>query len=351
MIFAAGVAVFGAAGCGPPHAVSTIGRQSRQSRQSRPSADEPPKDPGAEASEEDKKAFQTAQKDYDAKLKAWQDKVKAWQDAALDQLFKALKVVEYNAKQKENSRTDVNLKAAQAIGEILGSPDLAKNRDAKEVEKLRSERAKQLMDVISSDFGKQTGNKEYQIAVGVLEATFAALGKTNEPKALDWLLKEYTHTRNGQFEEERLVAAHKAMVMFTTPAVVPGKKRHEIVSVMYTNYSAVEAGVIGGVRERGEGIGDVPDEVGCDQQTTEAEADPEPRVAQQAPGTGGDNQIDGEAGEEKHHRVFGVEAQTQGQSEENGGGPAAIAILYCNQRPQRHGPAGEQRHVRRDDAR
>jgi hypothetical protein len=206
-----------------------------------PPADEPPKDPGPDAPEEDKKAFQVQQKLYDQTMSSFQKSVKEWQEAALDQLFKALKVVEYNAKQKDNTRTDVNLKAALAIGDILGSADLAKYRDAKEVEKLRAERAKQLMDVISNDFGKQTGNREYQIAVGTLEATFAALGKTNEPKALDWLVKEYTHTRNGQFEEERLVAAHKAMVLFTTPTVVPGKKRHEIVGLVITNYAGVEA--------------------------------------------------------------------------------------------------------------
>jgi hypothetical protein len=206
-----------------------------------PPPDEAPKDPGADASEEDKKAYQAALKTYEQTQKAWQEKVKAFQEAALDQLFKALKVVEINAKNKDNLRTDVNLKAAQTIGEILGSPDLAKYRDAKEVEKLRAERAKHLMDVLANDFGKEAGKKELQIAVGVLEATFAALGKTNEPKALDWLLKEYTHTRNGQFEEERLVAAHKAMVMFTSPTPVPGKKRHEIVDLFIKGYAGVEA--------------------------------------------------------------------------------------------------------------
>jgi hypothetical protein len=76
----------------------------------------------------------------------------------------------------------------------------------------------------------------------VLEATFAALGKTNEPKALDWLLAEYVHTRNGPFEEERLVAAHKAMVLFTNTAnVLPGKKRHMIVDTFIKTYAGVEA--------------------------------------------------------------------------------------------------------------
>jgi hypothetical protein len=96
-----------------------------------PPPDEAPKDPGADASEEDKKAYQAALKAHEATAKTFQDKVKVFQESALDQLFKALKVVDYNAKQKENTRSDVNLKAAQAIGDILASPDLAKYRDAK----------------------------------------------------------------------------------------------------------------------------------------------------------------------------------------------------------------------------
>jgi hypothetical protein len=183
-------------------------------------------------------AHAAAQKKYDDDVKKWQERVKTWQGDALDVLFKALRVVEYNPKQKENSRNDVNLKAALALGEILGSPDLAKFRDEKEVAKLRGENARKLQDVITNDFGKPKGNREYSVPVGVLEATFAAIGKTNDPRSLEWLAKEYVHTRNGQFEEERLVAAHKAMKVFTN---VPGKQRYAIVGEMIKIYSGTEA--------------------------------------------------------------------------------------------------------------
>jgi hypothetical protein len=177
-------------------------------------------------------------KKHEDDLKKWQERVKVWQKDALDALFKALRVVEYNPKQKENTRNDVNLKAALALGEILGSPDLAKFRDEKEVAKLRADRARELQDVITNDFGKPKGNKEYQVPVAVLEAAFAAIGKSNDPKGLEWLAKEYIHANNGQFQEERLVAAHKAMKLFTN---VPGKQRYAIVNAMITLYSGTEA--------------------------------------------------------------------------------------------------------------
>lgn len=203
-----------------------------------PPAGEAPTAPAAGAPEEEQKAFVAAQKKYEDDHKAWQAKVKEWQGKAVDALFKALRVVVYNPKNKENTRADVNLKAAQALGDILGSADLAKLRDAKEVEKLRADRARDLEDVITNDFGKPKGNKEFTVRTDILEATFAALGRTNEPKALDWLSKEYIHTRNGQFEEDRLVAAHKAMKLFTN---VPGKTRFAIVGQMITQYSGTEA--------------------------------------------------------------------------------------------------------------
>ena len=193
-----------------------------------PAAPPDPADPAAVA------AHAAAVKAY----KEHPERVKTFQKEALDALFKALRVVEYNPRNKENTRNQVNLSAARALGEILGSPDLAKFRETKEVAKLRSDRARDLQGVITADLGKPKGNKEYDVPVDVLEAAFAAVGRTNDLKSLDWLREEYIHTRNGRFEEERLVAAHKAMKLFLN---VPAKTRFDIVDAMITLYGGAEA--------------------------------------------------------------------------------------------------------------
>ena len=165
--------------------------------------------------------------------------VKAWQEEALDQLFRALTVVRYDARTKENTRNDVNLRAAVALGNLLGSPDLAVHREPKELARLRADRARGLRGAITVAFAKPTGNREYEVPPAVLDATFTALGKTNDRAALEWLLAEYMHTRSGYFEESRLLPAHRAMLLFTN---VPGRLRHAIARQVIVSYRGTAAG-------------------------------------------------------------------------------------------------------------
>jgi hypothetical protein len=120
---------------------------------------------------------------------------------------------------------------------VLGSPDLATHRDEKELLKLRADRARQLRGVITDALGKPRG-RDYVVAAAVLDAAFVALGRTNDPAALDWLREEHTHTRAGEFEEVRLVAAHRALVLFTN---VPARARHAMVKRLVTAYGGTAA--------------------------------------------------------------------------------------------------------------
>jgi hypothetical protein len=163
--------------------------------------------------------------------------VRQWQVKALDQLFDALQLVRVSPRDRRNVRDDVNLRAAEALGSILGSKDLGRLRDTKEVAALRSARAQQLMAVVATDLGR-TAAKDRDVPQALLDAVFVALARTNDPKALDWLAKEFVHTRGGAFEEARLLAAHKAMTLFTN---VPGRKRYDIAEVMIRLYDGTAA--------------------------------------------------------------------------------------------------------------
>jgi hypothetical protein len=167
----------------------------------------------------------------------WPQQVRQWQEQAVDQLFAALRLVEVHPKQGQNVRNDVNLRAAQALGVVLGSKDLAFHRNEKDVAALRSALARGLMDVLGDDFGRESA-RSHSVPQAVLEATFVALARTNDPKAFDWIVKEYVHTRGGDFEEARLIAAHKALTLF---AKVPGRKRYDVVEVMIRIYSGTDA--------------------------------------------------------------------------------------------------------------
>ncbi len=202
-----------------------------------PFAEPEPTDPGADAADPDKAKFQAEHKAWSDKRKKHEAEILAFQDACLDLFVKAVRVVQKQAgKGGDNLRNDVNLRAAQALGEILGSADLAKNRDAKAVEKLRGDQAKELMGILEKDFDKRNKD-EIPAPAGLTEAVCLALGRTNELKVLEWLTANFVHTNNGTYHEERLVAAHKAMKMFTN---VPARQRHVIAGTMITVYSGTE---------------------------------------------------------------------------------------------------------------
>lgn len=195
-----------------------------------------PQDPGADAAEDAKAKFQSEHKAWADKKKKYDLDVLAFQDGTLDLMVRAVRVVLRPGQRGDNLRNDVNLAAATALGDIIGSPDLAKGRDAKAVDKVRGELAKQLMGILEKDFDKRHAD-DMMAPAALTEAVFTALGRTNDLKVLEWMALNFIHTNNGAYHEERLVAAHKAMKLFTN---VPAKVRHQIVGQMITVYSGTE---------------------------------------------------------------------------------------------------------------
>lgn len=175
--------------------------------------DEPEK-PADDASDEEKKAYAAA--------KAKNDKLVAkYRASAQKQILKVLTLVKI--KNETNLRGDVNTKAATILGEM--GPFL----DAKG----RKDLSKKIMQAIEK---KMTKVKGYDINTDTLDATFAALGKLNDPGSLAWMAKNYTHANDNR--KEYLIAAHKAMVLFTS---VPGKLRQEVCAAMVKTYAGVES--------------------------------------------------------------------------------------------------------------
>lgn len=166
----------------------------------------------------------------------WPVQVREWQEKALDQLFAALRAVEVEVG-GTNARSEVNLRAARALEKLLTSPELLGLRDEKAVASLRADRARALRAVLTTDFGRSSV-KDREVPTNLLEATFVAAVRTDPAGSFDWLAEEYVHTRSGKFEEDRLIAAQKAMLLLKD---VPGKKRHEIVDLMVRIYSGTEA--------------------------------------------------------------------------------------------------------------
>ncbi len=182
------------------------------------------------------KAHAAALKEHEAKVKEHPKVVRDYQDAAVDLMFKGLRAVVYDPKQSENLRNDVNLKAAQVLGDVLSSPLLAACRDPKEVEKVREKASNELRGILAGEL--EEPKQEYLVPVAVLEAAFGALGRINDIKSLEWLLENYAHTNNSPTMTERLKAAHKAMILFKG---VPGKLRYAIVEKFITLYTSAEA--------------------------------------------------------------------------------------------------------------
>jgi hypothetical protein len=188
------------------------------------------------ADEEAKKAHAALVKAYEDAQKKHADKVKAWQEDCLDLVFKALKLVAFDPRTKENNRNDVNLKAAQVLGDLLADARLSEGREPKECEKARESWSKSLMGLLAGEL--EEPKQDYLVPVAVLESAFAALGKINDHGSLKWLLDNYSHTNNAQSKVERLKAAHKAMVLFKG---VEGALRYSVVEKFITIYTAAEA--------------------------------------------------------------------------------------------------------------
>jgi len=173
-----------------------------------------PEAPAKDASDEEKKAYASAKAKFD------KDQAKFRKDA--EKLI--LKILTLKkVKNETNIRDDINTQAARILGDMAPILD----------EKGRKVLSKKIMQAIEK---KLTKIKGYTLSSDHLEAAFEALGKLNDRAALQWMLKNYTHT--NEVKKMYLIAAHKALLKFKD---VPGKLRYEVCATFIKNYAGVES--------------------------------------------------------------------------------------------------------------
>lgn len=169
-----------------------------------------------------------------AGLKQFEMNRAAFRQQAERQLFRALRL--QRVRNEQNVRDMVNVRAAQAIGHLAKAyPGEAGKKARSRLSQLMRKAIERLKDV------------RYELNLDVLEAEFAALAEFGTLDTLEWLLKEFTHTKER--EEDWLLAAHRAMVRFPVETAVaeksgrtfvPGRLRMAVVDKFITAYTAVE---------------------------------------------------------------------------------------------------------------
>lgn len=181
-----------------------------------------PEKPADDASEEEQKTYAKAKVKGEKKIADYRAKAQKVM-LSIVTLFKVVR--------ETNLRDDVNTRAA----EILGEMPALKNPDGTPVldKKARKDLSKKLIQAIEK---KLTKVKTHDVNTDTLDAAFATLGKLNDPSALAWMLKNYTHANDNR--KEYLIAAHKAMVLFTG---APGKLKQDICATMVKVYAGVES--------------------------------------------------------------------------------------------------------------
>ena len=177
--------------------------------------DEPPK-PADDATDEEKA-------EYEKTMAAFEKDRDKYRDAVEKQVLKILVLVKVQPNTNSNVRDDVNIRAANILGEMGEFLD----------EKARDELSSKIMKTIEA---KLTKVKTHDVNTELLDAAFGALGKLNSVDALQWLLKDYSHA--NEVQKAYLIAAHKAMVLFKS---IEGKLRFEICDKFVTTYASVES--------------------------------------------------------------------------------------------------------------
>lgn len=179
------------------------------------SFEKPPK-PAADAPEEERKA--------------WASQVKKLEKAQVDfnkraekALFKCLKILRLDRAGTTNQLDEVNIRAAKIIGELAAGMD----------DSARGSISKRLMKEIES-----LDKAKHDVRSDLLEQMFATLAQHNQTNSLSWMADNYIHTKSRDEDVTRLVAAHKAMIKFTS---VPGKVRYAVCKEMIKTYSSVES--------------------------------------------------------------------------------------------------------------
>ena len=178
---------------------------------------EKPEKPADDASEEEKKVYATALKRHGAQQAEFNKKAEKI-------ILKCFNLVKLSRDKESNLRSDVNRTAALVIS------NLAPRMTEDQREKFSAKLIKSLDGLAKA---------KYKVNADALEAGFAALGHMKLIKSLEWMADEFIHTKNSDDQIVRLIAAHKAMVMFPH-ADTPGKLRYAIVKEMVKTYSGTE---------------------------------------------------------------------------------------------------------------
>lgn len=192
-----------------------------------PAAPEPQAIPD-DASEEEKKAIEKANKDaardHERDLRKWERDAEKFKEDVRDALIDAFKLVRADPNTSTNRRDDVNIRAAELLGTMNETPEIAE------------EVSEDIIKVLEKRIFKA---KNYDPTELFLEKAFGALGTLNQMDSLEWMIEEFTHTKASPPKEVmKLSAAHKAMVVFKG---VPGKIRYQLVDEMVKSYAGVES--------------------------------------------------------------------------------------------------------------
>ncbi len=186
----------------------------------------------ADASEEDKAEWPEKKAAHDAAMKQYNAavgrvaKLQEGHAKKAEKLFFKALTLKKISRAETNIRDDVCIRAAKIIGDLSQIPVIA--NDPKKRKKLTDKLTKALEGLRKA---------KYQVSTDHLDMTFGAIGRLNHESGLKWMLDNFVHTKNAPNEVDRLVSAHKSMVLFTE---VPGKLRYAICDKFITQYQSTE---------------------------------------------------------------------------------------------------------------
>lgn len=171
----------------------------------------------AKAIEEENEKLQDA---YETALKKFERDDERFKKDAEKLFLKALKLQKIHRASERNIRDDVNIKAAQVLGQT-GNPKVASK--------------------IEQTLEKSIFKAKYEVPMQLLEEAFAALGAIGDEDSLEWMVKEFTHAKKSpRALVDQLIAAHKAMILFDREKV-DGDIRYDLVAEMVKTYSGIES--------------------------------------------------------------------------------------------------------------
>lgn len=188
-----------------------------------------PDKPADDAGEDAKAAYKSVKAKFDKDAADFRKKAEKL-------FFKAFGL--QRVKKDTNQRDDVNTRAAQVIaglGKAYGMDKAGAKARAAISKKLRGamEKLKKI---------------KYDLNTDTLGAAFMALGQLGSIGSLEWMLDEYSHTKEN--EQDWLVAAHTAIVQFPTTQAkgtelgrewATGKLRFAVIESFIKSYASVES--------------------------------------------------------------------------------------------------------------